>query len=277
MFDADPPTRSQVMSIYEGKRYYVREGDDDTFGYADDYLADRPFIEAKFDRVLAHVERFVTPGRLLDVGAGPGFMVNAAQRRGWDAIGIDVNAWASQYARSELGLDVRVGELTDDSFVGESFDAITMMDLVEHVPEPDALLAQARRLVRPGGALAILTPDAGSPVSRALGRRWPEVSKPGEHMVLFSIDGLTHALARHGFVATGWHSVGKTAPLSTLAADVAPAAPAIARHVRSFLEQRSIGARVVEFDPRTKFCLYARRASDDETATVRRPGRVPRR
>jgi len=276
VFDAEPPTRAQVMSIYEGKGYYVREGDDDTFGYADDYLADQPFIEAKFDRVLEHLERYVAPGRLLDVGAGPGFMVHAAEQRGWDAIGIDVNQWASEYAQTALGLDVQVGELTAGSFVGEHFDAITMMDLVEHVPDPDELLAQAQRLIRPGGALAILTPDAGSRVSRLLGRRWPEVSKPGEHMVLFSVDGLSRALGRHGFVATGWHSIGKTAPLSTLAADVAPAAPALTARVRSALEGRALGERVVEFDPRTKFCLYARRVPEDATPATHRPARLPR-
>ena len=71
-----------------------------------------------------------------------------------------------------------------------------MMDVVEHVPDPDALLAQAARLVRPGGVLVLLTPDSGARVSRLLGRRWPEVQRPGEHVVLFSRDGLTAALRR---------------------------------------------------------------------------------
>jgi 2-polyprenyl-3-methyl-5-hydroxy-6-metoxy-1,4-benzoquinol methylase len=278
VFDAAPPSKDDVMAIYEGKGYYVRDdrGADAIFGYADDYLADREFIEEKFDRVLAHLERYAPPGRLLDVGAGPGFMVATARRRGWDAVGIDVNEWAASYARSELGLDVRVGELDENSFKGEQFDAVTMMDLVEHVPDPDQLLAQARRLVRPGGALALLTPDAGSPVSRLLGSRWPEVSKPGEHMVLFSTKGLSHALTRHGFVATGWHSIGKTAPLSTLAADVAPAAPGLAGRARDLLETRSLGRRVVDFDPRTKFCLYARRLPDGVRVPSHEPAKLPR-
>jgi 2-polyprenyl-3-methyl-5-hydroxy-6-metoxy-1,4-benzoquinol methylase len=285
LFDAQPLSAADAKQLYEGRAYFVKdegedaEGADALWGYPDDYLADRELIEAKFDRVLRHLERYVEPGRLLDVGAGPGFLVSAATKRGWDAVGLDLNEWASQHAREELGVEVRVGDLSDRPFGDERFDAVTMMDVVEHVPDPDELLARAAELVRPGGAIALLTPDAGSPVSRVLGRRWPEVRRPGEHMVLFSVPGLTTVLARHGFVASGWHSIGKEAPVATLVADVAPVAPGLTGKLRDAIAQRPIGQRVVELDPRTKFVLYARRLPDEAPAptTPHRPARVPRR
>ena len=64
-------------------------------------------IEAKFDRVIERVERQRPPGRLLDVGAGPGFMVSAARARGWDAEGIDLNPWAVAHARDVIGVQGR--------------------------------------------------------------------------------------------------------------------------------------------------------------------------
>lgn len=285
VFDTQPPSADEIESLYEGRAYYVKDGAtaeelagrDELWGYPDDYLADRDNIDAKFDRILEHLERYTTPGRLLDVGAGPGFLVARAQKHGWDAVGVDLNEWATQYARDELGVEVRHGRLGPDTFADdEVFDAITMMDVVEHVPDPDSLLGEAAKRVRPGGAIALLTPDAGAFVSRALGRRWPEVRRPGEHTVLFSVAGLAAALARHGFMASGWHSIGKTAPISTLVVDMSAAAPAIGARVHDAIVDRAVGRKVVELDPHTKFVLYARRMPDGARSPHRQPARVPR-
>lgn len=287
-----------MAEIYEGKGYYVKtdaEADADAaadlagqaasgtavhdghvHGYTADYLADQPFIEAKFDRVLRHLERYVSPGRLLDIGAGPGFLLSVAKRRGWSPVGLDLNEWAVEYGCSTLGVDLRVGTLSDTALVGEQFDAVTMMDLVEHVPSADDLLAQVARVVRPEGAIALLTPDAGAPVSRLLGHRWPEVI-PGEHAVLYSVPGLSSTLARHCFAASGWHTIGKEAPVATLLADVAPAAPGSLDKVRTALAARPVGKRVVDVDPHTKFCMYARRLPEAARSPHHLPPRVPKR
>lgn len=280
LFEAEPLGAAELEAMYQDKGYFVKDdGADDAgapWGYSDDYLAQQAFIEAKFERVLGHLERYVAPGRLLDVGCGPGFLLNVARRRGWDVAGLDLNPWATGYARDELGLDVRTGTLDADSFPGQQFDALTLMDVVEHVSDPDSLLAEAAKLVRPGGAIALLTPDAGAPVSRLLGHRWPEVKKAGEHTVLFSVEGLAATLARHGFVASGHHSVGKMAPIATLVADVSSAAPGISARLREAIADRPVGRKAVEIDPRTKFCLYARRLPDGARAPGHLPVRVPR-
>lgn len=282
LFDATPPAAADLREIYAGAEYFVKDASDDAqsdtlWGYPADYVADRENVEAKFDRVLAHLERYAGPGRLLDVGCGPGFLLSAARARGWDGVGIDLNQWAVDYGRDQLGLDLRVGELAEAGLGAGEFDAVTMMDLIEHVPDPDALVAEAARLVRPGGALVVLTPDAGAKISRALGRRWPEVARPGEHTVLFSVAGLSALLARHGFAATGWHSIGKIASLATLAADVAPAAPWAAARFREWASGRRLGQRVVDFDPHTKFCLYARRLPETDRRPAHSPARIPKR
>ncbi len=279
LFDTEPPSVEELRERYQGKDYFVKEGDDGgevVWGYEDDYLADHEFIDAKFDRVLRHLERYVKSGTLLDVGAGPGFLVSVAVRRGWHASGLELNEWAAEHARNELGVDVRAGELVEQAYPDDAFDAVTLLDIIEHVPDPDSMLAEVARIVRPGGAVALLTPDAGSFVSRLLGHRWPEVRRPGEHTVLFSVDGLSRALARHGMVASGWHSIGKEAPLATLVADISRLAPSWTTRVRDMVAHRPIGRRVVELDPRTKFVLYARKAPDRTRVPSHRPARVPR-
>ena len=259
LFLVDPP--GEVGGQYEGKAYYVDEGfgppgAGSFHGYRD-YLADREEITRKFVGVLEHMERLVAPGRLVDVGAGPGFLVAAARERGWDATGLDLNAWAAEYAREQVGVDVRCCALEDAQLGDGEADGLTMMDLVEHVGDPHALVGEAARVLRPGGALAILTPDAGSPVSRALGARWPEVQRPPEHIVLFSVAGLSAMLEAHGFRVEGWHWIGKRSTIETLLEDVSPAAPAAARMVRPAVRGRALGRISFELDPRTKFCLYA--------------------
>ena len=285
--DVAAPSASAIASLYEGRAYFVKDGEgegaaspgggDLPVGYPADYLADRAFIEQKFDEVLEHVERYVGVGRLLDVGAGPGFLVAAARRRGWDARGIDLNPWAGEHAREVVGVDVAVGTLADAAAAGEQVDVLTMMDVLEHVPDPDALLRDAARVVRPGGVLAVLTPDAGAATSRLLGRRWPEVRRPGEHLVLFSRTGLVAALGRHGFAASSWHRTGKVASVATLLDDVESAAPGLVSGVRRVVGGRRVAGRVVELDPRTKVVVYARRTAEGAVGPAHRPARVPKR
>jgi 2-polyprenyl-3-methyl-5-hydroxy-6-metoxy-1,4-benzoquinol methylase len=284
LFLEDPPTPGELASLYAGRRYFANPEypAGKLLGYRD-YLADRAELEQKFDRVLAQLERLAPPGRLLDIGAGPGLLVAAAAERGWAAEGVDLNEWAARTARDELGVAVRAGTLDGAGFPDESFDAVTMMDLIEHDPDPGALLAEAARVLRPGGALAIHTPDAGSFATRALGRRWPEVQRAPEHVVLFSVSGLSALLRERGLEPAGWHWLGKTSTLATLSADLAPAAPRLARPLHRWLASRPLGSRKLELDPRAKFCLYAVKprtppgsgSQRDAAPPVRLPKRPP--
>ena len=258
-----PPSASATASLYAGQRYFTnpRFGTPAAgafHGYKD-YLADRAPIEAKFDEVLERVERHVAPGRLLDVGAGPGLLLAVARARGWRAEGVDPNPWAAAHARAHIGVEVRVGTASGGTLDEAAFDAVTMMDLIEHLAAPEEAVAEAARATRPGGILAVLTPDAGSAVSRLLGRRWPELLRAPEHLVLFSVRGLRALVERLGYRSLGWHSVGKTSTARTLVADVSPTAPGLSHPLSFAVERTGLADRTVRFDPHTKFCLYARR------------------
>jgi SAM-dependent methyltransferase len=274
LFLAQEIDEAETAHLYAGPSYFANPDFDSAesggyHGYLD-YLEDREPIEEKFERVLERIERWQAPGSLLDVGAGPGFMVSAAARRGWTPQGIEINPWAVEFASSKLGLDVRLGTFENLRLLPAAIDAVTMMDLIEHVSKPDALVAKAAEITRPGGILGILTPDAGSPVSRLLGRRWPEVKRVPEHLILFSVSGLRALLSRHGYEVLEWHSIGKRSSLATLAADVSPIAPRVGTRLRARLAGSRIGDYQFELDPKTKFCLYARRTgapSEPESAS----------
>lgn len=105
------------------------------------------------------------PGdRLLDVGCGAGTFMIAAQKRGWSVEGIDLSTTAVRASADVHGLPVRAGRFEELDFDEGAYRAITAWEVLMHDPEPRALLAKARRLLRPGGVLVISVPNEGRKV-----------------------------------------------------------------------------------------------------------------
>ncbi len=77
-------------------------------------------------------------GRLLDVGCAAGFFLKAAKDSGWDVRGVEPSRWLAEWGRKKYGLDIRAGTLDSVKFPSNSFDAVTMWDVLEHVPDPFA-------------------------------------------------------------------------------------------------------------------------------------------
>jgi 2-polyprenyl-3-methyl-5-hydroxy-6-metoxy-1,4-benzoquinol methylase len=124
----------------------------------DDYMAG-PAARALFREVLTAlpVPRGGSRPLLLDIGAGQGALVAEATRLGFEAMGVDRCAPLARKARA-AGLNVEAGDAA--ALTGsERFDVVTMMDVIEHVPEPRRLLATARRLLKPAGRLVVYTPN----------------------------------------------------------------------------------------------------------------------
>lgn len=254
------PDPEVTGSLYTGERYFANPQYDagEYHGYKD-YLADREAIEEKFTLVLEQIERYVESGELLDVGSGPGFLLGVARSRGWRPHGVELNPWAAGYGREQIGVDVRTGTLEEARFGDGEFDAVTMMDLIEHLINPERSVAEAARITRTGGVLALLTPNAGSWTSRLLRGRWPEVERAPEHIVLFSLAGLAAMLRRQGWEPLGWHNIGKRSSVRTLIADVSPVHPPTARVLQRLTAGRKLAERRLRLNPRAKVLLYARR------------------
>jgi 2-polyprenyl-3-methyl-5-hydroxy-6-metoxy-1,4-benzoquinol methylase len=136
---------------------------------------------------------------LLDLGAAAGFFVEQAAAIGWHAEGLELSKWASDYAKNVVGVQVGQGTLRDARYADRSFDAVTMWEVIEHLPDPRAELAEIRRILRPGGMLHFSTPDAGSAVARLSGRRWLGWRKIPEHLFYFDLPSLRQLLAHEGF------------------------------------------------------------------------------
>jgi SAM-dependent methyltransferase len=121
-------------------------------------------VSRLFDRsdALHHIERQRGPGRrVLDVGCSDGARLRPYRAGGWHVAGVDVNARAIEVARRSEG-DFRVGTVRDAAFADEQFDLVRLDNVLEHVEDPRALLASVRRLLVPGGRLAIYVPNGAA-------------------------------------------------------------------------------------------------------------------
>jgi SAM-dependent methyltransferase len=163
---------------------------------SDDYVEEEAGQRESARRMLAKVERHVSPGRLLDVGPWVGFYMAEAEARGWKATGVEPSTFASAYARDRLGLDVRTDDLFAIELPEDAFDAVLLGDVLEHLTRTDEALARVKRWLAPEGALVLLLPDAGSLVARLLGRRWWSVIPT--HVHYFTRGSVERLLSRHG-------------------------------------------------------------------------------
>jgi len=147
--------------------------------------------------VLPHVARAGgRPRRLLDVGCAHGYMLVAGQRMGFESHGVEVSAEAVAAAQ-ERGLLVQQGTIERIFFPQAHFDVITAIDVIEHLPQPRDFMEQLQRLLRPGGALLLVTPDVGSMAAQVARTHWPHY-KP-EHVCYYSKRSIARLLSMAGF------------------------------------------------------------------------------
>lgn len=134
------------------------------------YEASRAPRTLQAERLLKLLRPYRPTGRLLDIGAGSGILVEAAERAGYRAEGIEPSAWMVRQA-AEHGANVHHGVLPMDEASGP-YDVVTLVDVIEHVCDPVDLLAQARAVLGPDGIGLLITPDVASLAARLMGRRW---------------------------------------------------------------------------------------------------------
>jgi len=132
---------------------------------------------------------------LLDVGAGSGMFVEVANERGFQAIGVEPSRYLSGIAQ-EMKLPVHYGT-AEDLQEKKTFDVITMIDVIEHVDDPIALLQTCHGLLREGGVLLVITPDCTSIAAKLFKWKWWHYRIA--HISYFSVRTLNMALTKNGF------------------------------------------------------------------------------
>jgi len=135
--------------------------------------------------------------RLLDVGCGKGEMVYCLMNEGYDAVGVEPY-FKPEYENEELNRRIISKTIFDAGFEDGRFSLITMWSVMEHIIDPEPLLKEVARLLKPGGRLIISVPNLNTWQHRLLKNCWLGFGPPG-HVFVYSETGLARIMEERGF------------------------------------------------------------------------------
>jgi SAM-dependent methyltransferase len=221
-----------------------------------DYVEEEHGQRETARRILDRIETHVGTGKFLDLGCWVGFMLDEARARGWDVVGVEPSEFASGYARSRLGLDVRSEELMAAELPENEFRAVFMGDVIEHLPDPEAAMRRAGALLEPGGVLALALPDAGSRIARTMGRRWWSVIPT--HVQYFTRHSIRTLLGRTGFATLEIDTAPKAFTVSYYLERIGGYRPGVARALVGSARAVGLAERIWAPDFRDRMLVLAR-------------------
>jgi len=156
-------------------------------------------IEGIYSEVLRNLSAHLMPGRLLDIGCAMGHFMEYARRHSWNVHGVECSPYAASYGRNRWGLPIQaVCDLGEARLPESHFDACSMVEVVEHLPNPRQTLAQAFGLLKPGGMIYVTTPNFGSFRSLLQKQEWAAVIPTG-HLYYFTFQTLGNLFHSVGF------------------------------------------------------------------------------
>jgi len=194
------PSAEDLRQFYEAEFYQTEKST---------YLAasaeDIEWKSVEFSRRYEIAEKHLgakSGKRVLDIGSGPGEFLELGISRGWEVLGVEPSPVAAAYARGK-GIEIITG-FFDEKLAATLgvFDFVHMSEVLEHIPNPQALLKSAYSLLKPGGILCISVPNDFSPVQQVLvesEKYTPWWIVPDHHLNYFNFDTLGATISAVGY------------------------------------------------------------------------------
>ena len=150
VYVSNPPSLDELRRIYSfNANYHVEFRSNDIARTSGISTAQKHF---------SVLQKYASPGRLLDIGCSAGFFLKVASDCGWEVLGIELSADSAALAIERYRVPVRVGRVEDIQLQRGSFDAITLWDFIEHDVDPTGTMRRVHTLLKPGGHIALTTP-----------------------------------------------------------------------------------------------------------------------
>lgn len=186
----------ELRAYYEGR---ARELDELAVTYEHPEPYKRFFYGARSGAVLRALDPQARE-EILEVGCGSGYYTRELVARRAKVTATEYAPSALAQARRNVGevADFRLEDAQSLSFAGASFDKVLLSEVIEHVPEPERAIAEATRVLRPGGLLVVSTPSRFSPLNLAYGvKRRVRRYAFNEHLHEFTPGSFRRLLERH--------------------------------------------------------------------------------
>jgi SAM-dependent methyltransferase len=190
-------TRESIRQVYE-------QDSEQTISHNYCWGGDKDAI--RFASLIRHLTTKSPSGRLLDIGCGVGqFIAEVERASDWETIGLEPSEQAAEEARRHSGANVITATLEEADLDPGSFDAVSLLGVLEHLHDPRATLDRVRSLLRPDGMLLTYVPnfnylrvkDTGA-VAYLRHGRWSALH-PQEHLFHFTPSSFRSLLTASGF------------------------------------------------------------------------------
>ncbi|MBM4364224.1 MAG: class I SAM-dependent methyltransferase [Deltaproteobacteria bacterium] len=197
----NPRPTGEALGVHYPKEYFGYEKPEDAAWPMREILLS--FARGIARRRLGYIEavtgRIQAGQQLVDVGCGVnGLLRTIREERGVVGLGVDFKPEVVDYVRNTLKMPIVEGTLANAGLETGRFDLMTLLEYIEHEPDPASVLTEARRVIKTGGHLCIEIPHPTGWVARTFGRHWWNLDVP-RHLVFYDPETLGKQLALAGF------------------------------------------------------------------------------
>ena len=200
------PSDAELEAHYQNPSYYEGKEEQGYRSYADMKKALAPHFARRLRTIEARLPR---RGRLLDLGCAAGYFLEMARADGWRIAGVELAQDMAKRASDSLGIQIASSL---DLLAERDFDAITLWEVIEHLPHPVEELRRLYERLRPGGLLMLSTPNTGHWQAVREPDAWTSY-RPPSHLLYFTAHTLEDALRRASFKRVEVHCVSPLPPL----------------------------------------------------------------
>ena len=174
------PTDSELDSIYS--EYSQSKFDYDRYD----------FFNAVYKKYISKLKK----ASVLDLGCGLGHFLDILKGKGWDIEGIDMSKSSVKIAKKKLGNKIHLKSI--ESFkTSKKYDLILMIDIIEHVRNPDHIMQKVKDLLKKDGLLIMNTPNTSAILAKISGKTWFQYKR--EHLYYFNSSNIKQFLSKNGF------------------------------------------------------------------------------
>jgi 2-polyprenyl-3-methyl-5-hydroxy-6-metoxy-1,4-benzoquinol methylase len=148
---------------------------------------------------LADLKKYINPQgkKILDVGTGFGYLLEVATEMGFDCWGVDISHVATEAALEKFPGKIACGDLVSANYPSGFFDAVSMVDVLEHLADPQGTISEVARILKPGGLLFATSPNSDSLTRTLAGKKWFQYKQ--EHIFYFNRKSFEYLLKKHSF------------------------------------------------------------------------------
>lgn len=162
-----------------------------------DYFS--PITEKRYNELLDGFEKYKSTNRILDIGAGCGFFLKTAKKRGWEVYGTEIDA-------SVIGdcfdstINMSFGDINSIQFPANHFDVIVHIEVIEHINNPNEYVSEIYRILRPGGITYLTTPNFNAIHRYRLKGKYDIIGYPN-HLCYYTTKTIKNLFATHNLQA----------------------------------------------------------------------------